>query len=78
MGAKRDMLEALARCMAALERGRDERDLARDLAIELGLETRWDPDGDPGPDDDDDLGVADEPELESLPTDVLAGLDDDE
>jgi hypothetical protein len=65
MGAERDLLEALARRVAALSRGRDERELTRDLATRLGLETRPDPDGDLGPDDDDDLGLPDELELKS-------------
>lgn len=70
MGAERDLLEALARRVTALARGRDERDLMRDLATKLGLETRPDPDGDPGLDDDDDLGLADERELNSHPADA--------
>jgi hypothetical protein len=77
MGAERDLLEALARRVAALGRGRDERELMRDLAARLGLEARPDPDGDPGPGDD-DLGPADELELKSRPVGVLAGLDGDD
>jgi hypothetical protein len=77
MGAERDLLEALARRVAALARGRDERELTRDLAARLGLETPPAPDRRPGPDHDDDLGLADELELSSQPADVppTVGID---
>jgi hypothetical protein len=66
MGAQRDLLGDLGQRVAALGLGRDERELMRDLATRLGLEARSDPDGDPGPDDDDDLGLADVPPTVSI------------